>query len=103
MSTPVTPEIIVEITLLPTEGGGRQRAIHTGEYRGVLGVGAENFSVRFFVPMERSVSPGETQRFGAQFLFPETALPYFPVGATFTVWEGRVIGNGRVLEVLKQA
>ena len=103
MSTTVTPEIIVEITLLPTEEGGRLGAIRQGEYRGVLGVGAENFSVRFFVPVESGLNPGETSRFGVQFLFPEMALPYFPIGALFTVWEGGIIGQGQVLEVLKHA
>jgi len=102
MSTSVEPEIIVEITLLPTEAGGRSCAISGGEYRGVLGVGLENFSVRFFVPIECSLSLGETQRFGVQFLFPEAALPYFSVGVTFTVWEGREIGCGRVLEVFEK-
>ncbi|SJZ52147.1 hypothetical protein SAMN02745119_00872 [Trichlorobacter thiogenes] len=103
MSTPVKPEIVVEITLLTTEVGGRKNSIPEGEYRGVLGVGTENFSVRFFIPIECNLTPGATQQIGVQFLFPEIALPHFPVGATFTVWEGRIIGNGRVLEVLKQA
>ena len=103
MTTPVTPEIVVEITLLPSEAGGRKGAILKGEYRGVLGVGSENFSVRFFVPLENGFSPSQTQQFGVQFLVPEAALPHFPVGAEFSVWEGRVIGNGRVLEVLHHA
>lgn len=103
MSKPVAPEIVVEITLLPSEAGGRNSAILQGEYRGILGVGSENFSVRFFAPLEDGFSPNQTQRFGVQFLVPEAALPHFPVGTTFTVWEGRVIGNGRVLEVLRHA
>lgn len=78
-------------------------AILHGEYRGVLGVGSANFSVRFFVPLESGFSPSQTQQFGVQFLVPEAALPHFPVGAKFSVWEGRVIGNGRVLEVLHHA
>jgi hypothetical protein len=97
------PEIVVEITLLPSEAGGRESAIPKGEYRGVLGVGAENFSVRFFVSFDHGFSPNQPQRFGVQFLFPEAALPYFPIGTVFTVWEGRVIGNGQVLEVLHHA
>jgi hypothetical protein len=103
MTKPVTPEIIVEITLLPSEAGGRKGAIQHGEYRGVLGVGSENFSVRFFVPLKDGFSPNQTQRFGVQFLVPDGALPHFPVGAEFSVWEGRVIGNGQVLEVVNHA
>jgi len=43
MTSKVQPEIVVEISLLPTAGGGRQRPISEGEYRGILGVGQENF------------------------------------------------------------
>lgn len=103
MSKPVVPEIVVEITLLPSEAGGREGVIRQGEYRGVLGIGRENFSVRFFVPRSDGFAPSQVQRFGVQFLVPETALSHFPVGTEFTVWEGRVIGNGRVLEVLRHA
>ena len=103
MNNPATPEIIVEITLHPSEADGRKGAILQGEYRGVLGIGSENFSVRFFVPLKDGFSPNQTHRFGVQFLVPEAALPHFPVGAEFSVWEGRVIGSGRVLEVLHHA
>ncbi|MEW9900965.1 hypothetical protein ABWL39_20285 [Chitinivorax sp. PXF-14] len=102
MSLPITPEIVVEITFLSTEEGGRQGQILGGEYRGILGVGNEHFSVRFFVPLEGSTL-GSVQRFGVQFLVPQAALPHFPVGASFSVWEGKVIGHGKVLEVLRNA
>jgi len=55
-------------------------------------------SVRFFVPYEDGISPGETRLFGVQFLFPEAALPFFSPGTPFTVWEGKVIGHGIVRE-----
>ncbi len=103
MSNPVTPEVVVEITLLSSEAGGRNGAILRGEYRGVLGIGSDNFSVRFFVPLEGGLLPNQRTIFGVQFLVPEAALPHFAVGTTFTVWEGKVIGNGRVLEVLYHA
>jgi hypothetical protein len=103
MSSPVTPEIVVEITLLSFKAGSRNGAILQGEYRGVLGVGSEHFSVRFFVPVEGGLLPNQRARLGVQFLVPEAAVPHFPVGTAFTVWEGKVIGNGRVLEVLHDA
>ena len=98
MSFTPKPEIVVEITLLPTALGGRKGPILEGEYRGVLGVGAEHFSVRFFVPYEGGISPGETKAFGVQFLVPEAAPPLFAPGTQFTVWEGGVIGQGIVRE-----
>ena len=100
MKAPVVPEIVAEITLLPSEKNGREGPILQGEYRGVLGVGAENFSVRFFVPLECGFAPSQTLCVGIQFLFPQAALPVFLVGTQFSVWEGGVIGHGRVVEVL---
>jgi hypothetical protein len=52
MTTAVSPEIEVEITLLPLGSGGRNGPILQGEYRGILGVADEHFSVRFFVRKE---------------------------------------------------
>lgn len=100
MSSTPTPEISAEITLLPSAGGGRNGPILEGEYRGVLGVGVEHFSVRFFVSYEGGIAPGETKFFGVQFLVPGAALPFSTFGTEFTVWEGRVVGHGRVNEVL---
>lgn len=94
------PEIIVEITLLPSAGGGRKGAIPKGKYPGVFGVGEDHFSIRFYVDNDEGFELGQTQHFGVQFLIPEIALKHFPVGAEFTVWEGKVIGKGRVLEVI---
>lgn len=103
MTSKVKPEILVEIALFAPTSGGRQSPISEGEYRGVLGVGNENFSVRFFVPLQEGLAPGTSGKFGVQFLFPEAALPHFSVGTSFTVWEGKIIGNGKVLEVLHHA
>lgn len=97
-------DIIAELLLLPTEAKGRLTSICSGEHRGVLGVGSEHFSVRWFVPVGEELTPGGcSETFGIQFLFPEAALPYFKVGSKFTVWEGREIGSGRVLKVTRDA
>jgi len=101
MTTAVSSEIEVEITLLPLGSGGRNGPILQGEYRGILGVADEHFSVRFFVPLDNGFALGSTATFGVQFLAPEAALPCFPVGTSFTVWEGRVIGTGKVTKVLQ--
>lgn len=99
MSNPITPEIKAEIFFLSSTEGGRISALSQGEYRGVLGVGNEHFSIRFFVAPEHSVSPGKSGIFGIQFLAPNAALPHFKKGTSFTVWEGKVIGHGEVIEV----
>lgn len=104
VSAPIKPEIIIEITLLSTEAGGRLSSISSGEYRGILSLEAQGFSVRWFVPTSSPLVPGgRSSMFGVQFLVPDAALPFFPVGATFSVWEGRTIGTGVVREVVQHA
>lgn len=100
MTTAVASEIVAEIVLLPTTEGGKQSPITAGEYRGVLGVSGEHFSFRLSVSEGQQLSPGSSGRFGIQFLFPDAALPHFTIGTEFTVWEGRVVGHGSVIEVM---
>lgn len=99
MSKPITPEIVVELELHAATDGGRLRPLDEGVYRGVFLVGELGFSIRCFVAL--ALDAGKLQTFGVQFLFPEAALPHFPVGASFSMWGGRIIGRGRVLEVLE--
>ena len=103
MSEPV-PDIVAELRLFPTEANGRLSSICSGEFRGVLGIGSEHFSARWIVPVGEELVPGgRAGTFGIQFLVPEAALPHFRVGAAFTVWEGKEIGSGRVLSVVRNA
>jgi hypothetical protein len=100
MSTPLNPEIFATISLLHSSDGGRSSSIPYGEYRGVLGVGHESFSCRFFVSEPQGLAPSETGTYGIQFLVPKVALPHFFKGTAFTLWEGKVVGNGIVSEVI---
>jgi hypothetical protein len=95
MSSPVRSEIFARITLVASADGGRRTPIRSGEYRGILSVGGENFSARFTVP--DGATPGDTIEVGIQFLSPEKALPRFGVGTRFTLSEGHSIGDGVVL------
>lgn len=98
------PDIIAELRLYPSEPNGRLSSICSGEYRGVLGIGSEHFSARWVVRVGEELVPGgRAGTFGIRFLFPETALPHFTVGATFTVCEGKEIGSRRVLSVAENA
>lgn len=57
--------------------------------------------MRFVVPHPVEFRPGQTLTVGVQFLFPELALPRFPIDATFRVWEGGIVGHGRVARIHK--
>ncbi len=67
MSKPVATEIVADISLLPTEQGGKKLPI-LGEYRGVLGITDKHFSFRLQVPAGAQLAPGASGRFGIEFL-----------------------------------
>jgi hypothetical protein len=98
--TPLRPEIVVDIDLLSSAEGGRKGPIPSGIFRGIFGVDGQHFSAAFFVCNPSGFAPGESGQFVVQFLFPDAAVPFFPVGTSFSVWEGRTIGNGCVMEVI---
>ena len=90
-------EFFANIYLLPTEAGGRQGPLVSGEWRTVLGINNEHWSAR--LTFAGQPAPGETFYAGVQLLVPESALPYFSLGAEFTVWEGGTKGSGRVVSL----
>ena len=91
------PHFIAEIHLLPSESGGRAGPLTTDEWRTVLGINNESWSAR--LTFSGRPAPGETFTASVQLLMSEIALPFFPVGAEFTVWEGGTKGVGRVVSV----
>jgi len=44
-----------------------------------------------------SVSPGETQRAGIAFLSGEKAASIFRLAGTFYLWDGRIIGEAKIV------
>lgn len=97
----MNPDLLVSIQLRPASAGGRQSAIPAGEYRGIVGVRGVTFSMRWLLPDGKRIEPGgPEERVGLQFLDREIATPNFMEGTSFEVWEGKVIGEGRVVEVL---
>jgi hypothetical protein len=93
-----TPDAIVEIKLLSTEEGGRSQAIDTKvQYGCPLLIDAEYFDARF--NFSSSVSPGEIAVSPVWFLSPELVVPKLEVGKRFSLWEGKIIGHGRFIEV----
>jgi hypothetical protein len=93
----MSSEFFADIYLLPTEAGGRHGPLVSGEWRTVLGINNEHWSAR--LTFTGRPLPGDTFHAGVQLLVPEAALPYFTVGAEFTVWEAGTKGTGRVVSV----
>ena len=92
----VNRHVSVQLTLLPTASGGRRGGILPGEFRTVLGVSGRHFSA--VLHLQEVATPGGPAVFcEATFLDPELAIPFFPPGTQFELWEGGRKGYGSVL------
>lgn len=86
----------IHLLLLPTLEGGRKDPIPTGIYHGIIMFDkSQGFDFRAYV--EDPFSPGTARELDIAFLLPDKVSPLLPVGSSFTVWAGRVIGRGHVL------
>lgn len=87
----------VQLTLLPTEAGGRKGAILPGYFRTVLVNSRRHFSALLCIL--NTMSPGgATVYCEVTLLEPDYAKPFFPLGTPFELWEGGRKGYGSVLE-----
>ena len=98
------PDIEAEITLVPTESGGRRTPVLTG-YRPAHDFGVEGTLVDAAHDYAAGeLIPGETGRALMTFGVPSLVAGHIVEGMTFTVQEGsRIIGRGRVLRVLNES
>ncbi|WAC74384.1 hypothetical protein OU995_06605 [Roseateles sp. SL47] len=92
------PDLRVRIDLLAASKGGRSTPLRGGEFRTVFGIEGAHWSCRLALP-DAGLDATMSQVIEVQFLA-EDARQHFPLGASFSVWEGRDIGSGLVLEVL---
>jgi hypothetical protein len=90
----IAPDFVANITLYPTDKGGRKSPI-VGEWFGCpCKFDERDFSAwdcRILNRGER-FSPGESKQFGMVFLSPEVA-PMFRKVQKFYLWEGWIIGE----------
>ena len=91
------PDILAEISLLPTQAGGRKDPTPVTWLGCPVQVDGKYFDARIDLSELGPVEPGQTVRVPLKFLCPEVALVHFVAGKVFALWEGRVIGSGKVL------
>jgi hypothetical protein len=94
-----TPDIIASIDLLATREGGRAGPTPAHSFGCPLEYENEYFDCRLDLSDVGPLVPGTEARVPVKFLVPEHVLPRLYVGAQFTLWEGRTIGRGRVVEL----
>ena len=103
MDIPVIADITAKIKLLKTARGGREEPLPPGEYKGVISARGQHFSFRCMLPGHVGLGPGESVTVDIEFAFPDLALPIFRANGEFNLWEGGVVGYGRVLKVRERS
>jgi len=95
-------DIIAKVTLLSTNGGGRQGPTPTSVFGCPLEIEDKYFDCRLDLSEAGPLSPGDTATAPISFLYPKLALPLLKVGSNFSLWEGGTIGHGIVVDVETQ-
>lgn len=97
---PRDPDLEVELRLLPTESGGRAKALwqgcrmpHDFGFPDELNDGLYEFA-------GDPPAPGASQKAYVWLLAPDRNFGRFEPGFEFSIWESRTIGTGRILRVL---
>lgn len=93
------PDFLAEFALLSSEEGGRHGPTPSEWFGCPLGFEGEYFDVRFDLENVGSVKPGGTAVAPGKFLSPQLIKHRLVVGSQFTLWEGRIIGTGKVLDI----
>lgn len=97
------PELIVDLTLYPSERGGPSFPKMLGwsspctiqHERGDGWVGYDGWPLLGDEP----ISPGETRRVGYVFLSGQEVVNYQKAADRFYIWEGRIIGEAKIVEI----
>ncbi|MBI3207021.1 MAG: elongation factor Tu [Myxococcales bacterium] len=93
-------DIEVELTLLPTEHGGRHQPVFTG-YRPQFYYSGHDWDAPHEYPDVAQVNPGDTVRAFLAFLSPQEHVGHVKPGMAFLLREGqRVVGYGSVLRII---
>jgi len=95
------PEVRARIRLFTTAEGGRKGPILGPWFGCPTRIQDRYFDCRLQAVPPGPIALGETVEVQLQFLCPELALPLLALGQPFALWDGRTIGEGTVLELLK--
>jgi len=97
----MSPELIADLWLYPTEDGGRKQAVGLGwgcpctiqSEQGSGWVGYDGWPLLG----DQLMMPGERRQVGYVFLAGLQAIGYLQSAAKFYLWEGRIIGEATII------
>jgi hypothetical protein len=94
------PHLIADLKLLTTEEGGRRTVLSADQYGCPFGFEGEYFECRLDLSNVGPIAPGGHAQVPVRFFHPELVVPRLAPGTSFTLWEGKTIGLGTVVEVV---
>ena len=97
------PEILAEVSFLPTANGGRQGNTPADRFGCLVEYQGEFFDCRLDLAATGPIAPGSIVTVPIQFLAPHLIVPRLSPGARFTLWDGRTVATGSVVSVLTAA
>jgi len=98
----VNPDVVASVHLFRAEDGGRQSSTPDNYLSCPLEVKNRYYDCRMLLFDVGRISPGMSAIVSIVFLDRESALTVFKEGVDFRIWEGKVIGTGRVKQVVRQ-
>jgi hypothetical protein len=94
-----SPDAIIKVRFRTAEEGGRETPIIGEYYSCPLFVGGEGFDCRILLDSKKA-ELGKWHKLAVKFLHPEYALPKLSPGQPLTLWEGKDIADGSVVEIV---
>ena len=98
MSDKIENKLAVRIRFFTAAEGGRTQDLRGSRYGAPLFVDGKGFDCRFNFS-DAHISLGEWVDVELMFLSPDLALPKLPANTRFTLWEGKTVAEGIVLQL----
>ncbi len=96
------PDAIINVRFKTPGEGGRKTALVGNFYSCPLFIDGEGFDCRVLLGNQK-IELGEWYRLQVQFLNRNFVVPKLAPGKLITLWEGKDVASGEVLEVLPDA
>jgi hypothetical protein len=106
MMSRLTPDLLVDVTLYRTQDGGRPYPLRgdlTDHFSCPCKINKDDFNAwdaRLLIA-GLVIQPGDSRRLGMAFLSAPQAVPLFVQAGHFYLWEGGIIGEVQVVELLR--
>ena len=98
----IKPDAIIEVRFKTADEGGRNTPVSGNFYSCPLFIDKEGFDCRLFIGNEL-IELGKWYRLPVKFLNRDYVISKLSPGKAITLWEGKDVASGRVLEVLPSA